>query len=55
MMSALSAATAVTCPPNPDPGAMRVPMDPGRVQEALEDEAGKAYSGTDRDQTADNG
>lgn len=45
-------AVSVTCPPNPDPGAMRVPMDPGEVQEALEDEADEAHTGTDRDQAA---
>lgn len=42
---------ALTCPPNPDPGAMRVPMDPGWVMETL-DEANEAFGGTDRDQAA---
>jgi hypothetical protein len=45
-------AATMACPPNPDPVAMRAPMDPGRVQEALEDEADEAHTGTDRDQAA---
>ena len=42
----------VTCPPNPDPAPMRVPTDPGGVQETLEDEADEAFGGADRDQAA---
>ena len=42
----------VTCPPKPDPPTMRVPTDPGRVPETLEDEADKAFGGIDRDQAA---
>lgn len=42
----------LTCPPNPDPAPMRVPTDPGRVQETLEDEADEAFGGADRDQAA---
>ncbi len=42
----------VTCPPNPDPVPMRVPTGRGAAQETLEDEADKAFGGTDRDQAA---
>ena len=43
---------SVTCSPKPDPCAMRVARDPGGVQEALEDEADEAHTGTDREQAA---
>ena len=42
----------LACPPNPDPGAMRVPRGHGMARETLDDEADQTFGGTDRDQVA---
>ena len=42
----------VTCPPKSDPATMRVPTGRGSAQETLDDEADKAFGGTDCVQVA---